>query len=48
MTDKAVVNFGVGQDAKNEHSRSYVSFFATQRYSERYPELSVGLGLTRH
>ena len=46
MTGNAAVDFGVDQGAKNEHSHSYVSLFATQRYPKRYPGLPVGLGLT--
>ena len=48
MTGKATVpaspagrDFGVDQGAKNAHSRSYVSLFATQKYPKRY------LGLPR-
>lgn len=46
MTDKADADFEVGQDAKNEHSHSYVSLFATLEYLKRCPGLAVGLGLT--
>ena len=46
MTGKATVGLGVVQGAKNAHSRSYVSLFATQKYPKRYLGLPVGLGLT--
>jgi len=45
MTGKVVVDFEVGQGAKNEYSHSYVSLFAKQRYLKRCPGLPVGLGL---
>ena len=48
MTVKVVVYFGGDQGAKNEHSQSYVSLFATRRYHKRYPGLNVIWGLTRH
>ena len=41
MAGKAVVDFVGGQGAKNEHSHSYVSLFATQRSRKRYPGLAV-------
>ncbi len=41
MMGKAVVDFVGSQGAKNEHSHSYVSLFATQRSRKRYPGLAV-------